>query len=482
MSFPKTKIEITGVYKTDLVSAAAQDLCSVASTGKPKKEQLIEIIKGHNRDITESALAVEAAEAAAETVEETAAIDVEAVEVEAVEAVEIEESFDTVEFAPEFVTRFTTAEKDYDGFGTETIEETGYHDRNRRPVRKVQIRAEHLDWQEGRNGSGLRQTCTEEQFNEFVEMGAFTLIQPTEPVVEAVAEQAPEVIPDPKKIKITGDYATDLKAAISAGLFLPNARPKTTDLDESIKYHNKEVVMFLSGKPPASEVICQVAPERVETEPEAVEIKVAPYVKMVDKELLIARILVSGEVQYFGVHDGWYSDPAQAYVIGEDAQSNPKEERKHYLDRAVASCGSINLAALPEPSNVIQFAPVTKFKKTVDKTARATSNQVGSAPKAPKAPKEPKAPKSKTKSNEPLYIAPKSPEDVKEPKPDTVAGRFVAGFTKGITEAEIQALIPPTNKAKPMEFCRYMSRYGFGIRQESDKFFLIDPRQVAAVN
>lgn len=65
---------------------------------------------------------------------------------------------------------YTTAPESYDGFGTRTIE-TGWNwvsksNGARRPVRKIVIQDDHLDWQRCRNSSGLHPTWTEEQFKE----------------------------------------------------------------------------------------------------------------------------------------------------------------------------------------------------------------------------------------------------------------------------------------------------------------------------
>ena len=78
-----------------------------------------------------------------------------------------------------YVERYTTAPEAYDGFGTKTIEIVGYYRNDpTRPVRKISVNPDHLDWQSGRNGSGLHPTWTEEQFQELVKYGYIGLRTP----------------------------------------------------------------------------------------------------------------------------------------------------------------------------------------------------------------------------------------------------------------------------------------------------------------
>ena len=63
---------------------------------------------------------------------------------------------------------------------------------------------------------------------------------------------------------------------------------------------------------------------------------------------------------------------------------------------------------------------------------------------------------------------------VKPPKTGTIADRFVQAFKVGATLDEVKALIPATNTGTPKEFVHYMKRYGFGIRQSGNKFFLLE--------
>jgi len=71
--------------------------------------------------------------------------------------------------------RYTTAPSAYDGFGTKTLELKWVWQSklngNTKPVRKVVINPEHLQWQTMRYGSGMHPTWTEADFAEYKNHG-----------------------------------------------------------------------------------------------------------------------------------------------------------------------------------------------------------------------------------------------------------------------------------------------------------------------
>ena len=71
------------------------------------------------------------------------------------------------------VVRYTTAPVEYDGFGTLTICVVGILD-GKKPVRKISCQAQHVRWQEARNGSGMHPTFTPEEFAEVAKQRWFT--------------------------------------------------------------------------------------------------------------------------------------------------------------------------------------------------------------------------------------------------------------------------------------------------------------------
>jgi len=75
----------------------------------------------------------------------------------------------------ELVYYYTTAEEDYDGFGTKTVESDVGLDSRGRPFRKVGIKPKSEKWQVQRYWSGNHRPLSEEEFSEQVSMG---LIKP----------------------------------------------------------------------------------------------------------------------------------------------------------------------------------------------------------------------------------------------------------------------------------------------------------------
>lgn len=61
-----------------------------------------------------------------------------------------------------FLPRYTTAPLAYDGFGTQAVAIVGTY--CGQPLRLVRVRAEHLEWQDGRYGSGMHGPWTSEAF------------------------------------------------------------------------------------------------------------------------------------------------------------------------------------------------------------------------------------------------------------------------------------------------------------------------------
>jgi hypothetical protein len=75
----------------------------------------------------------------------------------------------------------TSAPDVYDGFGTTTEAVVGGDLRNGQPVRRVRIKAEHLDWQLSRYGSGLQRYTDPEgriTLEGFVKMGDWEIASP----------------------------------------------------------------------------------------------------------------------------------------------------------------------------------------------------------------------------------------------------------------------------------------------------------------
>jgi len=64
-----------------------------------------------------------------------------------------------------YVESYTTAPEDYDGFGTRTVETIGKGVRGK-AWRLIETPAEHINWQKGRNGSGLHPTWSREEWEE----------------------------------------------------------------------------------------------------------------------------------------------------------------------------------------------------------------------------------------------------------------------------------------------------------------------------
>lgn len=67
--------------------------------------------------------------------------------------------------------RYTTAPEAYDGFGTKSRGVVAMD--NDKPVRMVEINPEHLNWQEGRYGSGMHCSCTLHDYLQFCDAGIF---------------------------------------------------------------------------------------------------------------------------------------------------------------------------------------------------------------------------------------------------------------------------------------------------------------------
>ncbi len=70
------------------------------------------------------------------------------------------------------VIRYTTAPESYDGFGTRTLAVMGKVYEN--TIRRVEIKLQHLDWQECRYASGLHYSNTEDEYQRLVKCGIFS--------------------------------------------------------------------------------------------------------------------------------------------------------------------------------------------------------------------------------------------------------------------------------------------------------------------
>lgn len=66
----------------------------------------------------------------------------------------------------------------------------------------------------------------------------------------------------------------------------------------------------------------------------------------------------------------------------------------------------------------------------------------------------------------------------KMPRKGTVRRRFVDALIKGATAEKLTGLIPSTNKAGFREFLRYVASFGFGVKQEGRKYFLVMPNEL----
>jgi hypothetical protein len=66
----------------------------------------------------------------------------------------------------------------------------------------------------------------------------------------------------------------------------------------------------------------------------------------------------------------------------------------------------------------------------------------------------------------------------KMPRKGSVRRRFVDALVKGATAQKLTNLIPETNKAGYREFLRYVASFGFGVKQEGNKFFLVMPAEL----
>ena len=72
------------------------------------------------------------------------------------------------------VVTYTTAEADYDGFGTQTLSEVG-RTTNGKVIRKVQTPARHLRWQRMRYASGCKMVADEAEYQDLV---GYNLVRP----------------------------------------------------------------------------------------------------------------------------------------------------------------------------------------------------------------------------------------------------------------------------------------------------------------
>lgn len=87
-------------------------------------------------------------------------------------------------------TRYTTAPADYDDFGTVSTVVGWEHDR---PVRRVEIADDHLEWQEGRYWSGCYACWDERGWFQMLKCGLATT-QPPATVVNAELLEACESV------------------------------------------------------------------------------------------------------------------------------------------------------------------------------------------------------------------------------------------------------------------------------------------------
>ena len=63
---------------------------------------------------------------------------------------------------------YTTAPKDYDWFGTETVQAVSGRDKRGRVIRKVRGPASYVESQRGRYGSGLHMAVDEPEWQKLV--------------------------------------------------------------------------------------------------------------------------------------------------------------------------------------------------------------------------------------------------------------------------------------------------------------------------
>jgi energy-coupling factor transporter ATP-binding protein EcfA2 len=92
------------------------------------------------------------------------------------------------------VTYYTTAEEAYDGFGTETIRQTGYYDDRGRQVREVVIPESAIDWQTSRYRSGMRPAMTKAEFDNMISASVFYDKNPMEKQAEKQESREVEVV------------------------------------------------------------------------------------------------------------------------------------------------------------------------------------------------------------------------------------------------------------------------------------------------
>lgn len=147
LSSKEAMITVTNKYWDDLESAKNAGIYP-ANIKPPKKAALYEAISAHNDRIAAN------------------------------EAEDDEELDEPVQIAEDDRIGYTTADEGCDGFGTRTIEMTGYQDKRGREIRKIAMVDIHADWQMNRNGSCLHPTWTEEDFKKMVDLNLVVSIAP----------------------------------------------------------------------------------------------------------------------------------------------------------------------------------------------------------------------------------------------------------------------------------------------------------------
>ncbi len=84
---------------------------------------------------------------------------------------------------------YTTAPESYDGFGTETIEMTGYFDVRGKELRKVKILDKSNDYQISRYNSGMHGAFKQKEFDELMAMEYPTFTRKDEPTKQEMAQE-----------------------------------------------------------------------------------------------------------------------------------------------------------------------------------------------------------------------------------------------------------------------------------------------------
>lgn len=348
----------------------------------------------------------------------------------------------------------------------------------------------------------------------------------TKAAVKVVAKTAPKATA--KEIKITGNYNNDLKAAIAAELFPSGARPKKADVKAAIEQHNQSLAkpvaaVKVTPPPAAPELVTHYVDGPIQSDLKGVvstptsfqspngnkfrkvqipaaleagqlEIYQNSGAKCLTEKAFATESGTPGSATVAATPKAVDSKPLVAvkvsryYVVGGeglDLEGVKSAEALHHWQEF----GDLRVVEVPQAIVEKQLAVYTenslpmmtesdfmnklakRSMEIVTRKAKITTAKLSTEGKSATG-----AARKSSKAGQLVNIEPKAEAVLS--KPGTFRRQLVELFEAGCTLEEIAAIIPATNKAKPRAFITYVASFGFGIKQDGAKFFLVKPATV----